>query len=103
MAPSQGQQQTYTAELSQTRKLETHRQYTAEKLDAVQCEVVAMEVKLGITCRWTPSIHEYQETIKYMATHKYHRALDNLQCLVVQRLFELQKLNISQTGNYSYA
>ncbi|KAG2366644.1 hypothetical protein BDR07DRAFT_1373563, partial [Suillus spraguei] len=93
----QGQQQTYTAELSQTRKLETHHQYTAEKLVIVQHEVIAMEVKLGITCRWTPSTHEYQETMKYMATRKYHCALDNLQCLVVQCLFELQKLNISQT------
>ncbi|KAG1852587.1 hypothetical protein C8R48DRAFT_749778 [Suillus tomentosus] len=98
MAPSQGQQQTYAAELSQTRKLETHRRYAAEKLDAIQREVVAMEVELGITCRWTSSSHEYQETMKYMATCKYHRALDNLQRLVVQRLFELQKLNISQTA-----
>ncbi|KAG1858513.1 hypothetical protein F4604DRAFT_1589518 [Suillus subluteus] len=100
---SQSQQRTYAAELSHTRKLETHRRYTAEKLDTVQREVIAMEVKLGITCRWTPSTHEYQETMKYMATRKYHRALDNLQRLVVQCLFELQKLNISQIGNYSFA
>ncbi|KAG1837662.1 hypothetical protein F4604DRAFT_1885677 [Suillus subluteus] len=97
VVPLQSQQRTYAAELSQTRKLETHHRYAAEKLDAVQREVVAMEVKLGITCCWTPSTHKYQETMKYMATRKYYRALDNLQRLVVQRLFELQKLNISQT------
>jgi hypothetical protein len=37
--------------------------------------------------------------MKYMATRKYHRALDELQRLVVLRLFELHKLNLSQTGN----
>ncbi|KAG1723302.1 uncharacterized protein EDB91DRAFT_1240109 [Suillus paluster] len=49
--------------------------------------VVALELKMG-----------YLETLKYMSQHEYHRALDNLQQLVVLRLFELHKLNISQTG-----
>ncbi|KAG2071457.1 hypothetical protein BDR04DRAFT_1128092 [Suillus decipiens] len=48
--------------------------------------------------RWQPSSPEYQATMKYMSNHQYQRALDNLQCLVVQHLFELQQLNISQTG-----
>lgn len=93
--PAQG---SYTAELSQTRKLETQRRYTSEKLDTIQLELVAMEVKMGITHRWEPSSPEYQATIKYMCTREYHRAMDNLQCLVIQRLFELQRLNVAQTG-----
>ncbi|KAG2363646.1 hypothetical protein BDR07DRAFT_1450588 [Suillus spraguei] len=36
--------------------------------------------------------------MRYMATQKYHHALDELQRLVVLRLFELHKLNLLQTG-----
>ncbi|KAG1897855.1 uncharacterized protein F5891DRAFT_1191479 [Suillus fuscotomentosus] len=93
--PTQG---SYTAELSQTHKLETQRRYASEKLDAIQLELVAMEVKMGITHRWEPSSPEYQATIKYMCTREYHRAMDNLQRLVIQRLFELQRLNVAQTA-----
>ncbi|KAG2140271.1 uncharacterized protein EDB93DRAFT_1241917 [Suillus bovinus] len=92
----------YAAELSQTRKLETQRHYASEKLDTIQLELVAMEVKMGITHRWEPSSPEYQATIKYICTREYHRALDNLQCLVIQRLFELQCLNVAQTAYKMY-
>ncbi|KAG1885372.1 hypothetical protein F4604DRAFT_1878101 [Suillus subluteus] len=88
----------YSANVSATRKLETHHRYHAERLDTLQREVVALEVKMGVAHRWQPTSPEYQETMKYMATHTYQRALDNLQRLVVQRLFKLQKLNISQTA-----
>ncbi|KAI0323319.1 hypothetical protein GY45DRAFT_1227486, partial [Cubamyces sp. BRFM 1775] len=36
--------------------------------------------------------------LQYIATRKYQRALGKLQRLVIQRLFELHKLNLSQTG-----
>ncbi|KAG0697180.1 hypothetical protein DFH29DRAFT_984382 [Suillus ampliporus] len=88
----------YSSNLSQTRKAETQCRHLMEKRDLILQEVAAMEVKMAISHRWQPSFPEYQATIKYMTTHKYQRALDNLQCLVVQRLFELQRLNISQTA-----
>ncbi|EKM53052.1 uncharacterized protein PHACADRAFT_99165 [Phanerochaete carnosa HHB-10118-sp] len=40
----------------------------------------------------------YQEALKYICERTYWRALDKLHCLVVQQLFELQKLNVSHTG-----
>jgi predicted ferric reductase len=61
-----------------------------------------MEVKMGITWRWEPLDSEYADTMRYMATQKYHRALDELQRLVVLQLFELHKLNLSQTGNFIF-
>ncbi|KAG2119870.1 uncharacterized protein F5147DRAFT_742122 [Suillus discolor] len=78
----------YSANLSQT----------SEHFTVIQCEVISMEIKLGIANHWNISSPEYQDTLKYMTLHKYHKALDNLQHLVVQRLFELQRLNVSQTG-----
>ncbi|KAG1832768.1 hypothetical protein EV424DRAFT_1533452 [Suillus variegatus] len=47
---------------------------------------------MGIARRWEPADREYLETLKYMLQREYHCTLDNLQ------LFELHKLNISQTG-----
>ncbi|KAG0703468.1 hypothetical protein DFH29DRAFT_981912 [Suillus ampliporus] len=88
--PPDGITNFYSSNLSQTRKAETQH--------LILQEVAAMEVKMAISHRWQLSFPEYQATVKYMATHKYQRALDNLQHLVVQWLFELQRLNISQTG-----
>ncbi|KAG6898820.1 hypothetical protein C0995_008265 [Termitomyces sp. Mi166 len=34
---------------------------------------------------------------EYIANCKYEKALDHLQTLVIKRLFELYKLNLSQT------
>ena len=88
----------YEAELSQTRKAETNRRLAAERHAQVLQEVVAMEVKMDISTRWQPADAQYMETLKYMSERDYHRALDNLQRLVVQRLFELNRLNLAGTG-----
>lgn len=39
-----------------------------------------------------------QPLVQYLQERRYCRALDKLQRLVIQRLFELHKLNVSQTG-----
>ncbi|KAG2361431.1 hypothetical protein BDR07DRAFT_1451611 [Suillus spraguei] len=87
----------YSANLSQTWKLETQQHFAAEHFTVIQREVISMEIKLGTANHWNISSPEYQDTLKYMTLHKYHKALNNLQCLVVQWLFELQRLNVSQT------
>src|SRR5271155_5189939 len=96
--PLEAASQTYKSNLSQTCKRETDRRYLAEKRDELLLEVVEMECKLGINTRWMPAMPEYQDALRYSTTRKYHQALDKLQKLVVQRLFELQKLNLSSSG-----
>ncbi|KAL6298653.1 hypothetical protein BKA93DRAFT_820263 [Sparassis latifolia] len=71
---------------------------TNERLNILTQEVIAMEVKMGITNRLQPSDAPYIETVKYIATHKYQLALGKLQRLVIQWLFELHKLNLTQTA-----
>ncbi|KAH9951708.1 hypothetical protein B0H21DRAFT_842744 [Amylocystis lapponica] len=88
----------YYTETSRTRKLETERRYLSEKYEALLRDVVAMEVRLDIANRWQPGDPEYVAASQYLATRKYHIALNNLQRLVIQRLFELHKLNLSQTA-----
>ncbi|KAG1888306.1 hypothetical protein F4604DRAFT_1877422 [Suillus subluteus] len=77
----------YTNDLSHTCRLETQRRHATEQYDQILHEVTALEVKMGIAHRWEPIDPQYLNT-----------SLANLQCLVIQRLFELHKLNISKTG-----
>ncbi|GBE85813.1 hypothetical protein SCP_0803350 [Sparassis crispa] len=88
----------YNHELSQTRRLETQRRHIAERRQQVLRDVIAMEVHMGIVNRWQTTSTEYIETLQYVKLREYHRALDNLQRLVVQRLFELHNLNLAQTA-----
>ncbi|KIK77903.1 hypothetical protein PAXRUDRAFT_89482, partial [Paxillus rubicundulus Ve08.2h10] len=46
--------------------------------------------------QWEPSSPEYQQMLLFMSTWKYQEALDDLQWLVVQWLFELHRLNVAQ-------
>ncbi|KAL7283095.1 hypothetical protein ACG7TL_002520, partial [Trametes sanguinea] len=88
----------YNASLSATRKLETSRRALREKIDNLTAEIVGMEVRLDVSRRWQPGDREYEETRKYIVSRQYHRALGKLQRLVVQRLFELHRMNLSQTA-----
>ena len=90
--------QAYSREVAQTRKLETERRIAAEQYERTISEIVALEGKLDIHQRWDPTMPAYQEALKYVRERRYRRALDKIHRLIVQRLFELQKLNVSHTG-----
>lgn len=90
----------YSRAASATQKLETKRRLANERFDILLNEVINMEVRLSISRRWGPGDPEYNETLKYIAERRYHRALDKVHQLVIQRLFELQKLNIAGTGKF---
>ena len=92
--------QPYTHDLSTTRKLETDRRLALELRESCLRQVVDLEVSMGIETRWDPLSPEYTETLGYLATRKYQRALEKLQRLVVRRLFELHRMNISATGEH---
>lgn len=53
---------------------------------------------LGITPRWEPDSPEYAKAKKWSEERKYRMALDRLERLVIQRLFELQKANLVSMG-----
>ena len=97
-SPSEQSDQ-YATAASKTRKLEADRRYVVECREVALREVIETEVRMGITRRWDATDPEYINTVEYLATRRYHRALDDLQRLVIQRLFELHKLNVAQTGD----
>lgn len=60
--------------------------------------VVALETALGVTERWTEDSQQYQDTLKRIAERDWQRALDRLEYLMVQRMFELAKAHTFGTG-----
>jgi hypothetical protein len=81
-----------------TRKVETARRHALENREKALQAVHALELKLKITERWQPESAEWQNAGKLVAMRKYQRALDVLEGLIVARMFELTKMNRSQTG-----
>ena len=88
----------YSSELSKTHHLETERRYADERRQAILKDAVEMEVKMAITTCWQPSSPEYINAVQYLEWRKYEKALDHLQKLVVQCLFELHRMNQSRNG-----
>ena len=80
--------------------METERRYALELREDCLKQIIDLEVSMGIDRRWDPSSPEYMETLGYLLTRTYQRALEELQRLVIQRLFELHKMNISATGEH---
>ncbi|RDX41997.1 hypothetical protein OH76DRAFT_1458975 [Lentinus brumalis] len=90
----------YRQDVSQTLKKETEMRLLREKRDAALRDVIALELQLGLdsASRWTPTTPKFVETAQFLAERDYHVALEQLQRLVVQRLFELHTMNISHTA-----
>ena len=96
--PPQTGRTEYNSDLSATRRLERSRHVLLERIDRLTAEAIAIEDDFNID-RWLPTDEQYMKMVEYINNRQYYRALGKLQRLVVQRLFELHKLNLSQTGN----
>jgi hypothetical protein len=72
---------------------------TFAKLQNAESLVAHLETQLKLLGdRWDASSTEYQDVKRELGQRKYRRVLDELEHLIVQRLFELTKLNVSGTG-----
>jgi hypothetical protein len=60
--------------------------------------VIGIEQKLGISIRWTSHSMEWKLAQDLLDMRAYHRALNNLEALIISRLFEMSKMNLSGTG-----
>lgn len=58
-----------------------------------------MEIQLSIEERWAVGSPDYLQFKEEAALGKYRAALNELERLVVMRLFELSKLSLSSTGS----
>ncbi|KAK1218119.1 hypothetical protein PQX77_019197 [Marasmius sp. AFHP31] len=80
------------------KQIEAWYRVTFAKFDRLMEEVADWEVEHGIPEQWTPESPEFLATKKGIIQQQYHQALEELERLVVQRLFKLTKLNMSGVG-----
>ena len=88
----------YDSDIARTRALETKLRHAQERCATALRDVEALEIRMGITRRWTSTDKEFIQTAVYINERSYRRALDNIHRLIVQRLFELHSMNVAQTG-----
>lgn len=81
-----------------TNKLKARYTLLYNRWHSVNEQLCLMEEDLSITERWVPGSQDYERGMKLISERKYRAALDKLERLVVQRLFELTKLGMSGTG-----
>jgi len=83
--------------------LQARRQVDTAYAKLQNCEeyVANLETQLNIEERWTEDSPDYKHNREQVALWDYYEALDELERLVVQRLFELSKLGMSGTGKPS--
>jgi hypothetical protein len=86
----------------QITKITTQYRTTFERWQAKNAEVLRYEEEHDIVTRWAPTSKEYLEALTVVTERKYRRALDDLERLVVQRLFEITKLGMSGVGVYIF-
>ncbi|TFK58850.1 hypothetical protein BDN72DRAFT_781504, partial [Pluteus cervinus] len=69
------------------------------KIDMQRDAVEESEVFLGVDVRWTRAEPRYQEVAKYIKNSNFvQAAVEKVEGLVVQRLLELSKANLAETG-----
>ncbi|KAJ7747601.1 hypothetical protein B0H14DRAFT_3097002 [Mycena olivaceomarginata] len=61
-------------------------------------QVQGLESALDIVERWTATSPKWVQTVAEIKKRKYQLALDALELLIVERIFELTKMNQSETG-----
>lgn len=91
----------YSASVRWTSQVEASRRAAQEELTVGIRAVADLETRLLIREPWTEDTPQYQDTVKYIRQRQYHRALDKLEQLVVQWLFELSKANVVGMGKFS--
>jgi hypothetical protein len=57
-----------------------------------------LERRMGLEKRWEKTDPLYQKALDRVQTREFTRVVDQLEGLVVQRLFELSKANLATTG-----
>lgn len=97
LAQAQPPVNTSTATLSKCSVVPTHKaSHAAVQLQMEKVE--DLEMQLNIHTHWTPELEEYKEMIEYIYLRRWRLALDRLERLIIQRLFELSKAHLQNTG-----
>ncbi|KAJ7603186.1 hypothetical protein FB45DRAFT_962888 [Roridomyces roridus] len=88
----------YEASVQQTRRVETLRRHAQELRDKSLATVHDLELRLGVTQTWVPGDAEWVAAAELVSERRYRRALDQVQKLVISRMFELTRVNMAGTA-----
>ena len=85
-------------ERDMTASIETARRHALKEHAKHLSAVHSLEAKLNVTVRWIAGSAVWEDAAKKVKMRTYQRCIDTLEGLVVARMFELTKMNMSQTG-----
>jgi hypothetical protein len=88
----------YEVQAKVTRRLEAQRRHAIDLHTKAELLVNDMELRMSIGARWTSDSEEWKEAAIMVKRRRYQRALDQLQGVIIARMFELTKMNMSGTG-----
>ncbi|KAJ6599832.1 hypothetical protein DFH09DRAFT_1303201 [Mycena vulgaris] len=81
-----------------TRRIEMQHRHTLEVQAKALAAVQDLELRLNIETCWVCGSKNWAAIVTMVRRRRYQRALDNLQGLIIARMFELAKGNMSGTG-----
>ncbi|KAG2123744.1 hypothetical protein DEU56DRAFT_873408 [Suillus clintonianus] len=81
-----------------SRAVEAERASALQRLQLQMNVVDDFECHYGINKRWVSSDPQYIQAREYCSQRRFTRAVEQLEGLVIQRLFELSRANLSGTG-----
>ncbi|KAJ7640923.1 hypothetical protein B0H17DRAFT_1216483 [Mycena rosella] len=76
----------------------TAKRHARDNYDKAHAAVQGMEQVLEIAVQWTPETEAWKTAALLVSTRCYRLCVNKLEELVLKRLFELTKMNMSQTG-----
>ncbi|KAJ7839995.1 hypothetical protein B0H14DRAFT_2587736 [Mycena olivaceomarginata] len=88
----------YTADTARTQQMETQRRHALERYERTLEAVQDLERRLEVTTRWVPGMEAWNSAAVWVKKRRYQWALDQLQALIISRMFELTKMNMLGTG-----
>ncbi|KAJ7233544.1 hypothetical protein C8J57DRAFT_1577441 [Mycena rebaudengoi] len=91
-------QRNYADAAKRTRRVESQRRHAMELHGKALLAVQDLELRLEVEVRWVAGSPEWEAVATLVSKRRYQRALDNLQGLIISRMFELTKMNMSGTG-----
>ncbi|KAG1812026.1 hypothetical protein EV424DRAFT_1473620 [Suillus variegatus] len=74
------------------------RRATERRLQVQISVVEDIEDRMGVVTRWSPQSRKYIDSLEYSQKRRFIRAVEDLEGLVVQHMFELSKANLASTG-----
>ena len=94
--------QTAFGRRNNTKAIERTRRHKEELVDKTLLAIHDMEHCYEISERWTADSPQWKRAEELLKNRTYRRCLDALEGLIVARMFELTKMNMSQTSMFIF-